>query len=241
MMAYLIHQEKFEGPLELLYDLIQRNEFAISEISLSRVSDDYLAHVRSLEEIDPEQLAQFLVVAAQLILIKSRALLPSLEIPDEDEESLEELEQRIREYARIRERAGEIRKILETRLYMRAREAFYGHNTLFFPPPRLAVADLARVFGLILDALPKKEVLVQEKIKRVLTLEEKAEHIRAFLQQSLERSFTDLVKNAKDKVEIIVSFLALLELARQKFLELKQEKLFEDISIKKVEEIEIQS
>lgn len=240
-MAYLIHQEKFDGPLELLYDLIQRNEFAISEISLSRVTDDYLAYIRSLEEIDPEQLAQFLVVAAQLILIKSRALLPSFEVSNEDEKSLDELEKRLKEYARIREYAWEIQKILEAHLYMRARDAFYGREVLFYPPPRLCAADLARAFGLILDALPKKEILVQEKIRRVLTLEEKAEHIRVFIQQSLERSFTDFVKNAKDKVEIIVSFLALLELARQKFLELRQEKLFEDISIKKIEEIEIQS
>lgn len=233
-MAFEIKQEKFEGPLELLLELIEKEKLSISEISLAKVTDDYIKHVKSLEKIDPEQLAEFLVVAAQLILVKSRALLPQLKLSGEEEASIEELEKRLQEYKRIKELAGDVKKIEALRNRIFTREAYWGMDPIFYPPPRLTLKSLSDALAAFLAALPKIEKLAEEKIRRIISLEEKIKHIRTFLQEAVEKAFSEIVKGAKEKTEVIVSFLAILELAKQKFVELRQEKLFEDIIVKRI-------
>lgn len=233
-MTFQVKQEKFEGPLELLLELIEKEKLSISEISLSRVTDDYITYVKSLEKIDPEKLAEFLVVAAQLMLVKSRALLPSLPLSTEEEVSIEELEKRLEAYRRIRELVKELKKMEAAHRYILTREAYYGMDPIFYPPPALTHTALRDAFAAFLSAMPKIEKLAEEKLKHIISLEEKIAHIRSFLQGAMERAFSDLVRGAKEKVEVIVSFLAILELARQKFVDLHQEKPFTDIVIKRI-------
>ncbi|MBI3630866.1 MAG: segregation/condensation protein A [Candidatus Sungbacteria bacterium] len=233
-MSFRITQEKFEGPLELLAELIERRQLAISEISLGRVADEYLAHVRSLEAPDPEELAGFLVIASQLMLVKSRSLLPDRASSEDEESSLKELETRVREYQKFRELAREIRKLESRGLKIVSREAYRGLAPVFYPPPRPDEALMERVFSACVAAIPRAEKLAEEKVKRIISLEEKIAHIRALVQGAVERGFSDIVHSAKEKADVIVSFLALLELARQKFVDINQEKLFADIMIKKL-------
>ena len=133
-VAYHIRQEKFEGPLELLLDLIEKEKIAISEISLARVAEEYLAYVRTLSAPDPEELAGFLVVAVQLILIKSRSLLPGLAVPAEEEQSIAELEERLRVLQRLREAARRIKEIEGFGRRMYGRDAYHGMAPVFYPP-----------------------------------------------------------------------------------------------------------
>lgn len=231
---YVLKHEKFEGPLGLLLELIEKEKLSISEISLAKVTDDYIKYVKSLEKIDPESLAEFLVVAAQLLLIKSRSLLPSLKFTEEEEQSIEELEKRLAEYKRLRELAKEIQKIESGRAFIFTREAYLGMDPIFYPPKKLTASDLKDAFTSFLAALPKIEKLAEESIKKIISLEEKISNIRAFLQEAVEKAFSELVKGATEKVDVIVSFLAILELARQKFVELDQQKPFADIKIKRL-------
>src|SRR3989344_4611769 len=135
MAAYLVKQEKFEGALEVLLDLIDREKLSISEISLSRVTDEYILYIKSLQSIDPEELAEFLVVAAQLMLIKSRSLLPSLKLSSEEEVSIDELNRRLEELAKVRELAKELKKLEARSNHIFTREAFWGMDPVFYPPP----------------------------------------------------------------------------------------------------------
>ena len=232
-MTYLIKQEKFEGPLEVLLELIEKEKLSISEISLAKVTDDYIKYVKSLEKIDPESLAEFLVVAAELLLIKSRSLMPDLKLSEEEELSIEDLEKRLREYKEIKNLAKELKKLEAKKEVIFTREAYHGMEAIFYPPPKLSVSALKESFAAFLAALPKIEKLAEEKIKKIISLEEKINHIRAFLQDTLEHAFSELIKGAKEKVEVIVSFLAILELSNQKFVELRQKYPFSDIIIKK--------
>lgn len=234
MSNYVIRQEKFEGPLELLLELIGEEKLAITEISLGRVTDDYLRYVRGLAKIDPEQLAEFLIVAAQLMLIKSRTLLSNLTFSEEEEVSIEDLERRLREYQKIREIAKSLRNLESSGKKIITREAFLGVQPIFYPSKKLSSTALKEVFCTFLEALPKIEKLAEEKIKRIISLEEKINNIRNFLTNSIERVFSEIVHGTKEKVEVIVSFLAILELARQQFVDLKQEKLFSEIRIRKI-------
>ena len=229
-----IKQEKFEGPLELLLELIEKEKLSINEISLAKVTDDYLSHVKSLGKIDPIKLGEFLVVASQLMLVKSRSLLPGLAAGEEEQGSIAELESRLLEYQRIRNLAKELKKREEMRVWIQSREAYLGIDQVFYPPPKLTVERLREAFALFLAALPKIEKLVEERIRKIVSLEEKITHIRSFLQGSVERAFSEIVKGTREKVEIIVSFLAILELARQKFVELEQKSPFEEILVKRI-------
>lgn len=233
-MAFAVKQEKFEGPLELLLDLIEKEKLSISEISLAKVTDDYIRHVKSLEKIDPESLAEFLVIAAHLMLIKSRALLPSIKLSDEEEASLEELEKRLEEYKRLRELVRNLKVVEAEGKQIVTRESFLGLDPIFYPPPKLTLESFKNAFADFIAALPKIEKLAEEKIKRIISLEEKVKEIQKFLQEHLERAFSDVVRGAQEKIEVIVSFLAILELAKQKFVALEQKKMFEDIIIKKI-------
>lgn len=233
--TYHVKQERFEGPLDLLLELIQREKLAINEISLALVTEGYLSEVKKLEMengIDQEALAEFLVIAAQLMLVKSRALLPQFQLSAEEELSLGDLERRLQEYARIKELALELRAIERRRMPIASREAFLGRPAFFFPPPRMRVPMLADAFAAILRTIPALQEIAEERIKKVISLDEKIREIRASLASRLERAFSELIKGSKEKVEVIVSFLAILELAKQKTVSLHQEGTFEDIIIK---------
>ena len=233
-MAFNIKQEKFEGPFELLLELIEKEKLAISDISLAKVTDEYIAHVKTLEQIDPEALAEFLVVAAQLMLVKSRSLLPTLALNEEEEESIEELEKRLVEFKKLRGLAQELKKLESKHVLIMARESFTEFQPIFYPPSKLTLEKIQDAFASFLAALPKVQKLVEEKLKRVISLQEKITHVRRFLMESVEKAFSELVSSSGEKVEIIVSFLAILELARQKFIDLDQHELFADIKIKRL-------
>ena len=234
-MSFHIRQEQFEGPLELLVELIKKEKLSISEISLGKVTDEYLQYIKGLDGADSEELAEFLVIAAYLLLLKSRALLPTLALTPEEEESIGELEERLQEYAWARARAAELKNIEAQRRIIFTREAYYEYAPKFYPPPRLALGDIETAFRTLLSLLPKKEILEEEKIRRIITLEEKITHIKKTLAQAFEDTFSQIVKGSAEKIEIIISFLALLELVKQKFVDLRQEELFEDIKITRLD------
>lgn len=233
-MAFEIKQEKFEGPLALLLELIEKEKLAIAEISLAAVADDYLAYVRGLVLPDPEDIAEFLVVAAHLMLIKSRSLLPSLAVPAEEEASLGDLERRLAILQAMRAAAREIRNIDQKGFRIASREAYMGMAPIFYPPPLLGGALLADAFAAIVALIPVPTRLAEDKIKRIISLEEKISHIRGFLQDAIERGFSEIIAGAREKVDIVVSFLALLELASQKFIDLKQDAHFGEIMVRKI-------
>ncbi len=233
-MEFILKHEKFEGPFELLLELIEKEKLAISDISLAKVTDEYITYVRALERLDPEALAEFLVVAAHLMLIKSRSLLPALALTEEEEGSIDELEKRLMEFKKLRELASELKKIELSHPMMVSRESFIERDPLFYPPPKLALEHIEQAFASFLAAIPKVQKLAEEKLKRVISLQEKISHVREFLMNSVEKAFSELVSGSKEKVEIIVSFLAILELARQKFIDLDQHELFSEINIRRL-------
>jgi segregation and condensation protein A len=237
-MMYQIKQEKFEGPLDLLLELIQQRKLSINEISLAAVTDEFIGHLKELEihgETDNEILAEFLVVASQLLLIKSRSLLPQFSVSAEEEASIEELENRLREYQRIKELAQEIGALARGGPKSFPRPAYAGREITFSPPKHFTARLLVDAFERLLEAIPKVEKLIEEKIKKVISLEEKIKHLQTLLAGKVERAFSELIAGAKEKVEIIVSFLAILELAKQKLITVKQQGLFSDITIQKMD------
>ncbi len=233
-MAYHIRLEQFEGPLDLLLSLIEKEELDITEVSLAKVADQYLEYLRNEETIPLENLAAFLAVAARLILIKSRALLPVLEFTDEEGESMDDLELRLREYKRFREAATSLGALFGKKRISHGRESFLGTQVVFYPPVGLTSADLRGHFADVLGGIPVFEALPEKELQAIVTLEEKILSLQDMLADRVETSFDELTRTATDRVEVIVSFLAVLELVKQRVIFVKQGAFFSDITIKRL-------
>lgn len=230
-MPYLVKLEQFEGPLDLLLQLIEREELSITEISLAQVTDDFLTAIREGGVVMPEELADFLVVAAKLILIKSRMLLPGLEIEEEEGKSLEAQLKLYREFIEasrlIAKRIGE-KKIL----YPRPRP-FIERVPKFSPPPHLTAEDLTAVFRKVIHNLEPLLRLPKAAIERAVSVHEKMQIIQQLIREKASIQFADLMKRSETKTDVIVNFLAILELAKQRLIEIEQQALFHDIVIHK--------
>lgn len=233
-MAYQIHLDQFEGPLDLLLSLIEKEKLDITMVSLSRVTDQYLEYLKGEEAVSLADLSAFLSVAVRLLLIKSRALLPVLEFTEEEEESMDDLEIRLREYKRFREIALRLGTLINRRESAYARESFLGTRIVFYPPSGLTSDDLRSHFSNVLGEIPLVEVLPEKEMLAVITLEEKINELKRTLQKRAESSFADLVHSGSSRVEIIVSFLALLEMVKQRVIFVKQERFFSDIRINNI-------
>lgn len=234
-MAYLVKLEHFEGPLDLLLQLIEQEKLSITEVSLARVTDDYLTVIRSAKEIHPEELADFLVVAAKLILIKSQALLPGIELEAEEGPSLEE---QLRLYKEFVDASKQIEMMLRKKRFMFGREKpFFERVPEFSPPPKLTIAILADAFRQVLKNLEPLFKLPRAAIERAMSIQEKIGHIRAMILSRVAVKFNEILKTAKNKTEVIVSFLALLELVKQRVIDAKQDSLFHEIELNKYEDL----
>lgn len=232
----------FEGPLDLLLYLVERQQLEITAISLAQVAEQYLAYLHLLLDLertqgralDPVPLADFVAMAARLLWIKSRALLPRPEpVPaseEEEEDPAEALARQLREYKMFKEAA--------TKLAARG-EAMRSYARLAPPPdlpPRLEGLDvtLQDLVGALERALAEKGSLPMmsaplEPLR--VTVAEKMELIRQLLAAGKAVCFRDLLDCAASRVEVIVSFLAVLELLKRKAVLVRQEELFGEITI----------
>jgi segregation and condensation protein A len=223
-----IKAEAFEGPLETLLDLIESRKMSVSEISLAEVCDAYLAHVERLPKLPLGETAQFILVASTLLLIKSRTLLPTLDLTVEERESVEELERRLAHYALIRKAA----KMLKHD-WGRVPLILLDHASLrpaVFAPGETSTETIRAAAGRILSTLPKPADLARAAVAPVLALEDVIKQVHMRLSQAIRTRFSDLTKSA-DRHELIVHFLAVLELVRSGSASVSQEKLFSDITI----------
>jgi segregation and condensation protein A len=224
--------EKFEGPLDLLLELIEKEELDITRLSLSRVADSYLEYVRSSPEITLENLSDFVNVASRIILIKSQAILPTFEVTEEEEEEIKDLEEQLRTYKKFKTIARILGNLFALRKTGYSREYMIGVDTEFSLPKNLSPFDLSKSMRQVINEIPVMEKLPEENIGDVVTLGQKMRELVDSIRERSEHSFTQYIASAADKIEVIVSFLALLELIKQKIISADQNELFCDITIK---------
>jgi segregation and condensation protein A len=231
-MAYHIKLEQFEGPLDLLLSLTEQEKLDITRVSLAKIADQYLEYIANAQDITLAHLADFLSVAARLILIKSKALLPLIQFTEEEEEEIKDLEHQLAQYKKFKEAAKNLAPLYDSPRMSFSRDGFSGLGVVFYPPANITGDDLAKVFAKILGEIPVVEKLEEEMVKEVLTLEERIVHLQNTLRERVQTSFSELVANTVDKVEIVVSFLAMLELVKQRLIHVEQGELFSEIHMK---------
>jgi len=232
-MVYKIKLEQFEGPLDLLLQLIEQEEMDITQVSLAHVTEQYLAYLNQSENISTEELADFLVVAAKLLLIKSRTLLPQLKW--EDEEGTD-LEHQLKIYREFYEASKVLHQMILRRHFLFPRERMLVRVERVFNPPKSLTADkLRELFVGVLREIEPWVSLPREVITRTISIRERIANIQDMISRKVNISFRELLKTSKNKVEVIVTFLAILELVKQRTIAVVQEKTFDDIVIKKLD------
>ncbi len=234
---YKVKLEVFEGPLDLLLYLIKRDEVDIYDVSLERITQQYLEFMDAFKALDIEVAGEFIVMAANLIYLKSRSLLPvSVQPPEEEAEEEDprwELVRQLVEYKKFKDAAAQLheREVAREGLFIRVAEATE------IPPERplgdVSVFDLINAFNGILKRLDKKEDL-REIFEENFTVSDKIDLVLKLTGSGAPMKFTDLFSSVVSRAEIVVTFLAVLELIRLKQLRAYQQEPFGEIELRRV-------
>ena len=220
--------QQFTGPLDLLLNLVGEQKMNISDVSLSTVTEQYLQYLEKLEEREPEEMADFLLIAARLLLLKSKKLLPQL---TSDEEEGPSLEDQLRLYQAFVEASKKLNKRWLSGIRADFRIEPARRPKEFAPPKNLSQHLLQEFFLKLLQRIKPLPELPQTKMDRAVSVRDRIETIRALLQKAESVSFRELLGKASNRSEIIANFLALLELVKQEDVSLKQGNNFDDIII----------
>ena len=235
-LNYTVQTPVYEGPLDLLLDLIERAELDITSVSLARVTDQYLEYLRGLEQLNPDEISAFLVIAAKLLQIKSEALLPRPPARATGEEDISRsLVDQLKLYKRFKEIGVWLneRQHANLRTYLRVA-----------PPPKIEPRlDLS---NLTLDKLVSaaQMAFAKERVKQPLgviiaapriTIREKIDLITKTIREAGHSNFRALLNQGASRLEVVVTFLAMLELVKRYRIEARQEALFTEIEIKRSE------
>lgn len=238
---YQVTTEVYEGPLDLLLDLIERAELDITTVSLAQVTDQYIAHLRRIQVQNPADVSAFVVIAAKLIQIKSFALLPHTpsEITEgEEEDPGEALTRQLILYKQFKNLGN----------YLDQRTASGLHSYLRLAPPvkikgkvnleGITLADLIESAKNVFLSKTNMQPLSDLVTKSRFTIRERIKYILSALKQKEKISFRYLLSHKENKLEIIITFLAMLELIKRSVISATQELLFGDISLQPVKEAE---
>lgn len=227
---FTIKTEQFEGPLHALLDLIEKRKLHISEVSLSSIADDFINYVGQINEetIALEQKAGFIGIAATLILIKSRSLLPDLELSSDEEQSISDLELRLAILKRIRETLPQFSERFGVNVLQTKSDV--EEQIVFAPHPSFSKEKLLNDIKHVINSFPLFKSLPSVAVKAIISLEEMIENLTQKITSSIKTSFKSLV-DKKDKINTIVGFMALLELVKKGIVNVKQDDDFADIEI----------
>lgn len=237
-LSYTVKTPTFEGPLDLLLDLVTKRKLFINDVSLAAVTDDFMAYLEgpALRQAEYEarhmgEMAEFILIASTLMLIKSRSLLPMIELTQEEEESIIDLENRLALYAKFKELSGKLRAIYGQKMIFE-KQPSKNERIVFSPDSKTDTSNLLTALNDLIQALPKKEVLPQAVVRKVVTLEETIEKLASRISGASRMSFRDFYGTElgakgkltyEKKVSIIVGFLAMLELVKRGLIRVSQE------------------
>jgi segregation and condensation protein A len=231
-LDFSIKTEVFEGPLELLIELVERRKLLINDISLASVTDEYLARVAEMQERSLPNTALFITLAATLLFIKSRSLLPVIELTDEEELVIEDLEERLKRYQLFRDIAKDLLTIFgKTTLY--EPEFTPPREPLFHPSRECTLDTIGVAMGEVLVNLPRTEVKPEARVRATITLEEMIARVEKVITEKVKTRFSELTAGEVERKTLIVGFLAILELFKQGGVVVTQQERFSDIEIER--------
>ncbi len=230
-----ITSDKFSGPLDLLLRLIEEHNLQITDISLSTVTNEFLEYIKQVESTTND-LADFLVIASTLILIKSKSILPTLELSKDETEEILDLKERLIIYKIFKDKIGNLNYLRSQKHYLFSHTPFLNVEVIFSPPKELNLEMLKSAFENLLELYQKEKlVLPTKKIKILVNLKDRISNLLNIFKDKKNCNFNDVAANKEDKVSLVVSFLAILHLAKDGMITLSQQNNFGDINIESTE------
>ncbi|KXG76830.1 segregation and condensation protein A [Thermotalea metallivorans] len=244
-MSYNVKLESFEGPFDLLFHLIEKAEVDIYNIPIAQITDQYIQYIHDMQKFDLEVTSEFLVMAATLVEIKSKMLLPhkheeQLTMAMDEMDPRQELITRLIEYKKYKSAADEFKKREEVfkKVFYRPQEQL--DQFIRYDDIELVDLDIRTLLDAFNNLLRKKKSHGEDKIyaseihRDEITIEDKIHQIKEHLHQNGAVRFDHLFSDPYNKSEIVVTFLALLELIKLRFLIVQQDKIFGHIIVKKL-------
>jgi segregation and condensation protein A len=247
--TYTIKTEQFEGPLDVLLNLIEKRKLLINHISLAEVTEEFIQFANNLHgPLGLRQKAGFVSVASILLLIKAKSLLPVLEVTEEEQVDIADLEKRLK-MLEIMRGVGKILGGIYGKNRIHEQGNFRREIRIFAPAKDITLESLLKNINAALAAAPKPEAEIPKaKIRTVMSLEEMMENLSHRIQGAIKMTFTNFAKAPKisrvhataeeiieiekaEKQHVVVSFLALLELIKQNMLIAEQAENFAEIDI----------
>lgn len=227
---FQVSVQKFGGPIEKLLELIEEKQLDVSEISLAKVTNDFLMYMETSGNVPPAFLADFVSVASRLILIKSRSLLPDIALTEEEQAEIKELEWRVLFYKSWRPAEKGIAGLFSSQNKLWSRPYFLNSSAVFYPSNNLSTISLCGALDNLIRSFEKYTREKQEVKATIIAIEEKISEVLSRLTSESRISF-HAVKADKHIAEIIALFLAVLHLAREGRVHVEQNKNFSDIIV----------
>ena len=213
----------------MLLDLIEARKLLVNDLTLANITEDFISHVRAQESFPVAETANFIQIAATLLLIKSKSLIPDLALSEEENSDIEDLKRRLAAYEKVREAARELSRIFGKKMMIPVGER--PPLVVFAPSRDLSVNALAEAMTRILAAREAVEELPIARVKPLVTIEEMMDRLAKRVQRAMTLSFNEFSAGTKERIEVIVSFLALLELVKQGAVAAEQFDTYGDIRI----------
>ena len=231
-MKYVVNIHDFEGPLDLLLHLIKKNNISIYEVQIEEITKQYLDYISEMEKMNLDVASEYLVMASELMEIKSKSLLPKEKEEEEEEDLRENLIERLLEYSKYKELTENFHMLEEERKKIHTKEPSLTNEYVKTTEitDDLTLQDLLDAFSKFLQRQEKKKPLNTTVTTKEYSVKERAIEIKHILKQKKKVTFTELFSEF-NKSYIIVTFLSILDLAREKEIILKQDKQFGEILI----------
>lgn len=232
-MAYELRTSEYKGPLDKLLELVEEKKLEITTVSLAEVTNDFLEYLKKIEseQRDHDLIADFLMIASRLVLIKSKVLLPTLTLSEEEEVDIKNLEARLKLYQELKQTQAHIREGWHAAPLMRSREFMMASGAIFYPAsngaPDTMHASVAKLVGELQKILRPIAFVKRE----IVNLKEKIQDIFKRLTE-VPLSFSKLRQNGS-REEVVVLFLAILHLIKDQLVSVEQDDRFGDILIAK--------
>lgn len=230
-MSFEVKLDEFAGPMQLLLEFIEKQDLDITTVSLAKVTEDYTAYLNS-HDVPSHELADFLVIASKLIYLKSRVLLPV----EEEQEEPDVLAAQLKLYREFVEATQIIDSLARSERTAYARPRLLVAPTVKFRPPAfLQAAQIQEAFSYLLKRLQPFFALQETSLERVASVQERLRQIHEALLNRARMTFGDVTKGAASRIDVVVSFLALLELMKQKLVRAVQSSAFGEIELTRVD------
>ncbi len=228
---YKIKNDKFEGPLDLLLNLIEKRKLLINDFSLSEITDDFINHVSTFGQLSATKISDFLIVASTLILIKSRSLLPSIKLEEGEEQDIKDLEIRLSILKIMKDISLSVQDQFGKKILFKKKQ-IKNIEPRFNPSENLNPHNMRIIMLSIINTFPKVEIKKEAKIKSVISLEDMMNNLINRIKRSVKMNFSEIQPGSKkERADTIISFLAVLELIKRGFIKAEQNDKFDDISL----------